>query len=241
VWDDPWALTLSARLILAATLAFALYTAARHLAEAHAPIRQVVVAGAAHAETRAALAEIVPKLRGGLLSMDLEAARQKFEGIPWVREARISRVWPARLRVELAEHVPAAAWNGAAVLNVHGEVFPVRPWSGLPDFHAPEGMESEVAKRYAEFAGILGASARIVALRVDARHAWRLDLRPGAEDARAAPLSVELGRERMAERLRRFVAFYPLVATHAGPARRVDMRYPNGFAVEAGTAGDHKT
>lgn len=238
MWDDPWALTLSARLILAATLLFALYTATRHFAEAYAPIRQVVVAGARHEETRAALAEILPKLRGGLLSMDLDAARQKFEGIPWVREARISRVWPARLRVDLEEHVAAAAWNGTALLNTHGEVFPVRPWAGLPDFQAPEGMEAEVAKRYAEFAGILGASAGIAALRVDARHAWRLELRPGAQ---GASLHVELGRERMVERLRRFVAFYPLVAAHAGPARRVDMRYPNGFAVEAAAPGEPKT
>lgn len=237
MWDNPWALTLSARLILAATLLFALYTAMRHFAEILAPIQQVVITGARQGETRAALGEIIPKLRGGLLSMDLDAARQKFEGIPWVREARISRVWPARLRVDLEEHIPAAAWNGTAVLNTQGEVFPVAPWAELPDFRAPEGMESEVAKRYAEYAAILGASARIAALRVDARHAWRLDLR----QADGTRLGVDLGRERMAERLRRFVAFYPLVVAHAGPARRVDMRYPNGFAVEAAPAGENKT
>jgi cell division protein FtsQ len=239
VWNDPWAMTLSARLILAATLVFTVYTSARGLAETYLPIRQVLVSGAHRPETRAALAQIVPRLEGSLFSMDLAAAKQRFEGIPWVRRAQVSRVWPARLRVDLAEHVPAASWNGAAVLNIQGEVFPVRPWPGLPDIHAPEGMEAEVAKRYGEYAAILGASGlRIGALGVDARHAWRLEVRP---QGAGVPISVDLGRERMAERLGRFIAFYPLVSADSGALRRVDMRYPNGFAVEAAARAESNT
>jgi cell division protein FtsQ len=232
-------MTLSARLILAATVAFALYATARGLAETYLPIRQVMVNGAQRPETRAAISQIVPRLEGSLFSMDLAAAKQRFEGIPWVRRAQVSRVWPARLRVDLVEHVPAAAWNGSAVLNVQGEVFPVKPWSGLPDVHAPEGMEAEVAKHYGEYAAILGASGmRISALRVDARHAWRLEVRPHGS---GAPISVDLGRERMVERLSRFIVFYPLVSTDSGALRRVDMRYPNGFAVEAAARAESKT
>lgn len=239
MWNDAWTLTLSARLVFAATLLFALYTGARHFAEAYLPIRQVVVTGASRPETRAAIAEIVPTLSGSLFSMDLEAARRKFEDIPWTRRVQVSRVWPTRLRVALAEHVPAAAWNDTAVLNVQGEVFPVKPWPGLPVIHAPEGMETEVTRRYGEYAAILAASGlRITALRVDARHAWRLDLRHGRD---AAVISVDLGRERIAERLLRLVAYYPMVAAHAGTARRIDMRYPNGFAVDAARAAESKT
>jgi cell division protein FtsQ len=238
VWNDAWALTLVTRLILAATLVFSVYTTARGLAETYLPIREVRVSGAQRPETRAALARIIPQLRGSLFSMDLGATRQAFEAIPWVRRAQISRVWPARLRIYLAEHVPAAAWNGTSVLNVQGEVFPVKPWTGLPDFHAPEGMESEVARQYGAYAGVLADSGlRIATLRVDERHAWRLTLR--RDDG--GTLGLDLGRERMAERLRRFLDFYPLVAAHSGPIRRVDMRYPNGFAVEAGPATESKT
>jgi cell division protein FtsQ len=238
VWDDAWTLTLTARLVMVATLLFALYTTARHFAEVNLPIRQIVVTGAQRPEVRAALGHIVPKLRGSLFSMDLEAARLGFESIPWVRRAQLSRVWPSRLRVDLAEHVPAAAWNGNAVLNIHGEVFPVKPWSGLQDFRAPEGMESEVARRYGEYAAILGPGGlRLVALRVDARHAWRLAIK----DRKDATVGVDLGRERMAERLRRFVTFYPLVSATSGPVRHVDMRYPNGFAVDTAPAPESKT
>ena len=45
---------------------------------------------------------------------------------------------------------------------------------------------------------------------------------------------LELGRERMAERLQRFVTAYDRTLAQL-PARtyRVDLRYPNGFAVRA--------
>lgn len=239
MWNDPWAMTLISRLLFAATLLSALYVAARQSAEVYLPIRQVIITGAQRPETRAALGQIVPKLNGSLFSVDLENARQKFEGIPWVRQAQVSRVWPARLRIDLAEHVPVASWNGAAVLNAQGEVFPVQPWPALPDIQAPEGMELEVARRYDEYSRILaGSDLHIGALHVDARRAWRLEL-DGAGSAR--PLGVDLGRERMAERLQRFVAFYPLVAAHSGSVRRVDMRYPNGFAVEATPTAESKT
>lgn len=238
MWNDAWTLSLLTRLVVVATLAFAVYTVTRGLAERYLPIRQVQVIGASHPETRMTVARIVPTLRGSLFSMDIDATRASFEAIPWVRRAQISRIWPSRLRIELDEQVPAAAWNGTAVLNVHGETYPVKPWPGLPDFHAPDGMETLAAKHYGEYAAMLGGHGlRIVGLRVDARHAWRLTLR-GNE---GGDLGVDLGRERMTERLRRFLDFYPLVASHAGTIRRVDMRYPNGFAVESGPATESKT
>jgi hypothetical protein len=83
------------------------------------------------------------------------------------------------------------------------------------------------------------ADLRIGRLHVDARRMPGVWSWHGAGSAR--PLGVDLGRERMAERLQRFVAFYPLVAAHSGSVRRVDMRYPNGFAVEATPTAESKT
>jgi cell division protein FtsQ len=224
MWDDPVALNRLSGLLVAATLLFALLQTGRQAVETWLPIRAVEVRGAAHPETRQAVGAAVARLSGGLFSVDLEAARLGFEAMPWVRAASVQRVWPDRLVVELEEHVPAAAWNGLAVLNVRGEVFPVRPWPGLPAFQAPEGTEREVASRYAEFAKLLGAEGwRIVGLKVDARRAWQLTLADG--------VTVDLGRERLSERLQRFVTFYPLAAGTMTGISRVDMRYPNGFAV----------
>lgn len=230
MWDNPAALNRVSVSLLLLTLGFAGWSAARQAAEHWLPIRAVEVRGAAHQETRNGIRPVVGALSGGLFSADLEAARQGFEALPWVRSATVKRMWPDSLVVELEEHIPAAAWNGLAVLSVHGEVFPVAPWSGLPDFRAPEGMEKEVATRYGEFASRLAPHGwRVAGLRVDGRRAWQIRLADG--------VTVDLGRERLNDRLRRFVTFYPMVTARAAGIRRVDMRYPNGFAVQ----GEAKT
>lgn len=240
MWNDPRALARITQLTLAATVAFALWMVGRALAEAHLLFRQVEIHGAHHPETRAAVPGIVTSLQGGFFSLDLAAARREFELLPWVREARVRRLWPDRLVVELEEHTPAAAWNDLAILNTHGEVFPAPPWPGLPRVYAPEGSEAEVARRFAEFSATLGAHGwRIETLRVDARRAWQLGLSGGPAGVRAErELILELGRERLEERLQRFVTFYPMAAAQFSSIARVDMRYPNGFAVRLrGSAG----
>lgn len=225
MWNDPAALNRLTGLILLATIIFVLIMLVRAALANVLPIQSVEVHGAAHAETVQGVPPVLARLRGGLFSVNLETARQGFEAMPWVRSASLRRMWPGHLHVQLEEHVPAAAWNDLAVLNVHGEVFPVRPWPGLPRFQAPEGMEKEVAIRYGEFARMLSPGGwRIAAMKVDARHAWRLTLFDG--------VVVELGRERLGERLNRFVVFYPRAQERVAAIRRVDMRYPNGFAVQ---------
>lgn len=226
MWDNPTALSLVSRLIFLATAGYALFMGGRYLAEEYLPFRHVEVTGAAHPETAKAIPGIVHRLQGSFFSLDLQGARTVFAALPWVRAASVRRVWPDTLVVELEEHVPAAAWNDLAVMNVHGEVFPARPWPELPRISAPEGTEKEVSRRYGEFARILEPHGwRIRALHLDGRHAWGLALQDGPY--------LELGRDRQGERLRRFLTFYPLAAGATPGIRRVDMRYPNGFAVQA--------
>jgi cell division protein FtsQ len=230
MWDNPAALNRLSTLLLLLTLGLAGWTVARQAVEEWLPLRTVEVRGAPHQETRDAVPAVVATLSGGLFSVDLTAAREGFEALPWVRKATLRRVWPDSLVVTLEEHIPAAAWNDQAVLNVNGEVFPVRPWLGLPRFYAPSGMEKEVASRYGEFASVLGKQGwQVTGIRVDARRAWRIVLSDG--------VTVELGRERLDERLRRFITFYPMVTERVAGIRRIDMRYPNGFTVQ----GEAKT
>jgi cell division protein FtsQ len=228
MWDNPDALNGLSRLILAATLLFALWMTGRQVAETWLPIREVEVSGTLHPETRKAIRPLLAGLSGGLFSVDLDKARQGLESLPWVRSASVRRIWPSGLAVTLEERVPAAAWNDLAILDIHGEVFPVTPWKALPRLFAPEGMEKEVAQRYGEFAAALASDGRKIAeIRVDARHTWQMTLTDG--------VTIELGRDHLDERLKRFVNFYPEAAARMAGIRRVDMRYPNGFAAQAGS------
>lgn len=239
MWDNPRLLNrISAVLFLVAGLAAGV-VATRAITEALFPFRQVTVLGARQLETQRGAARVVRGLKGGFFTLDLEAARAGFEALPWVRQATVRRLWPNRLLVQLSEHVPAASWNGQRVLDIHGEAFPVRPWAGLPRIHAPEGSEREVARRLAEFHTILApAGWRIEALQVSPRRAWRLALvtrvasadRPAGHDR--VQVSLELGRERLTERVHRFALFYAAAVASVGPITQIDLRYPNGFAAQ---------
>ncbi len=247
MWDNPQQLNrISAWLYLLVGLAVAV-AATRAITEGVFPFREVTVLGARHAETQRAIGGVVKGLKGGFFTLDLDAARQAFEALPWVRQATVRRLWPNRLVVHLVEHVPAASWNGQRVLNIHGELFPVRPWPGLPRIHAPEGMQREVSRRLAEFHRLLApAGWRIASLQVSPRYAWRLTVegRPAGAmpDAPVQPLhvSLDLGRERMAERIGRFVTFYEAAALSVGAVTQIDLRYPNGFAVRKQGTGDRE-
>ncbi len=248
MWDNPDALNRISRLILLATVLFALWIIGRAGLEAMFPFRQVNVVGADHADTRIEARKLAATLSGGFFSMDLHKVHADFEKLPWVRQAQVRRLWPGRLVVELTEHRAAAAWNDRATLDTQGEIFPVMPWTGLPRFYAPEGMQQEVARRYGEFAReVRPMGLRIEQIVVSARMSWRLRLaaakplqdvqcgEPGpgaAEFLRCGSISVELGRERLDERLARFARFYPQAVAAVGSIPRVDMRYPNGFAGE---------
>lgn len=263
MWDDPIALNRVSRLILVAALLFVLWVAGRALLEMSFPFRQITVLGAQHADTRAGARAMVPRMSGGFFSMDLAAVRDGFQALPWVRRVDVHRVWPGKLVVSLEEHRATAAWNDRASLNSHGEIFPVEPASGLPRIYAPDGMEKMVFQRYAEFSQLVSPlSLRVEQLVVTARQSWRVRLssrlpgRPrnepatGGDGAVAAPgplpmgggITVELGRERINERLARFARVYPQAQAAVGPFLRADMRYPNGFAaqVEPRSGSDNK-
>jgi len=227
MWDNPAILNRVTRMLLLATLLFALVMAGRQAAETWLPVREVTVSGVLHPETRQAIRPVLAGLSGGLFSVDLAAAQRGFETLPWVRSASVRRVWPHGLAVALEERVPAAAWNNLAILDVHGEVFAARPWPDLPRLSGPDWMAKEAARRYGEFVLALAPGGwRIAAIQVDARHTWTVALSGGP--------TIDLGRDRLAERLKRFVTFYPLAASRMAAIRRVDMRYPNGFAVQGG-------
>lgn len=100
-------------------------------------------------------AHAAPRLAGNFFTMDLAATRRAFEGVPWVRQAVVRRVWPNRLAVRLEEHRAVALWathapNGdeAAdkLVNSRGEVFEANLGDveddALPTLRGPDAASS---------------------------------------------------------------------------------------------------
>ena len=164
----------------------------------------------------------------GFFSVDLRVVQAAVEAHPWVRRAAVKRVWPDTLAVEVTEQVPVARWREECLVNRYGELFgPVlRDYPDLPLLQGPdEGSFPEVMARYNTLSQLLHpAGLRLSALSMSRRGAWEMQL-----DGR---IRLQAGSVDTVRRLQRFLRFYQsLPPEEAAALATIDLRYPNGIAV----------
>ncbi|KAF7962210.1 cell division protein FtsQ [Cupriavidus sp. UYMU48A] len=198
-----------------------------------------------HVNAPSVRANAVGKLTGNFFTLDLNAARQVFESVPWVRRASVRREWPNGLAVEVEEHEALGTWGNAdsgRLINTYGEVFVANTAEAEEDaqllaLDGPPDSEGDVIEKLEvmrEWFKPLKAEPLSVAL--SGRYAWRTKLSNG--------MVVELGREQndeeraaMEQRVKRFVAAWPQVTEQWGKQiDYADLRYPNGFAIRTANA-----
>ncbi|MGE5652406.1 MAG: cell division protein FtsQ/DivIB [Bacillota bacterium] len=179
----------------------------------------------------------VPRIRGNFFTADLDAVRQAFEAVPWVRKATVRREWPNRLIVQVEEHEALGTWGeDGKLLSVRGDVFTANLAEAeedgqLAEFDGPDGSEKEVVARYRELRDWFKPIDLVPeAVRLSGRYAWSVRLNNG--------MTVELGREQskatLKERVDRLIGIYPQLAQRLQSGiESVDMRYPNGLALKA--------
>lgn len=228
VWSDAPSLNrISALLTLVALGLFGAgalkWLAARPLFD----IQRVVVAGAVRNVDPAHITAVIQQgLRGTFFSMDLAAARDAVQKVPWVRSASVRRHWPGVLEIAIEEHRPLARWNDAVLVNIQGEIFEAEYGEELPDFYGPAGAAGEVTARFREFSAPLRKlQLGIDALSRSARGAWDVKLNDG--------MTIALGREHVSERWARWMQVserYRERIAQGGELAAIDMRYANGFA-----------
>ncbi len=226
MWDKPATLNLIADLLFIAALLAALYAGVSYAVRQPVfSITQVRVVTPVNHVTRQQVEEIVRREVGGtLFTLRLDTAREAFEKLPWVRSANVRRQWPGGLEVALTEHVPLARWGRDALVSVEGEVFAAAFDGDLPVFNGPPGAAKEMTIQYHHFRRSLEDIGRAPGeINVSPRRAWQVRLDDG--------LTLDLGRDQVEQRLRRFVAAYPrTIVRMTRPVDRVDLRYANGFA-----------
>ena len=196
-------------------------------------------------------ANVGPQLVGNFFTVDLRAARQAFEEVPWVRKASVRREYPGLLHVELEEHDAVAYWgpeSGSALVNSQGEVFEANvgdiEQEDLPRLQGPEGTSQEVLAMYGVVAPVFKTlGLEVEELELNGRGGWRAKLANNAV--------VQLGggsEQELLQRTRRFARTLAQVA--AQYQRRVeslesaDLRHAGGYALKlrgvtttAGTEG----
>jgi cell division protein FtsQ len=193
------------------------------------PVRSIVIDGPFQRVSAVEVEQAARgALKGGFVSANLDNLRSAVEALTWVDRARVQRLWPDRIRVEIVEQQAAARWGEDGLLNTRGELFAngvrhVPP--ELPRLDGPEGSEWQVAQRYMAIQErLVEQGLRVSALRLDARGAWELELSNG--------VTVRLGRRQVDERMDRLVQVAArVIAGRAAEIAYVDMRYSNGFSI----------
>jgi cell division protein FtsQ len=198
-------------------------------------LREIRIEGdTEHINAPTVRASVVGRLRGNFFTVDLDAARQAFEQMPWVRHASVRRVWPNALAVSLEEYKPLGTWGSDQLVSTDGELFTANQGEleeELPAFEGPDGSAKEVVARYRDFAKwFKPLGLKLDEVTLSPRYAWTVKLSNG--------MQVEFGRERnadtLAERSHRLTAAWTAVTQRWGnDIENVDLRYPNGFAIRA--------
>ena len=236
LWHRPALLNLISDLLtLAAAVALGWALVLWFLSRPLFPLRELVVVTNPGQVTEEQL-DYAARLavQGNFFTVDLQAVKETFEKLPWVRKAEVRRRWPDALELRIEEHDAVAYWTvsesgDARLVNRQGEVFVAATNADLPQFDGPQGSSSWLLARYREFSSMLQPlGVRLVGLALSAREAWQLQLDNG--------MTIVLGREQdkspLAERLQRFIAVWPGVHKEIDIEIRVaDLRYPGGFAL----------
>ena len=189
-------------------------------------------------------------IAGGYFTVDLNHAREILLQQPWIKDVSLRRQWPASVTVYVEEQKPVAYWNDEGYLNETGDVFKpasVNKKLNLPKLNGPEGMHNSVWK----FMNVLYQQMAVLnydvtGLQLDERRAWQMVIagKAGSESADLSNgINVRLGRFETGKRMQRFVRILPALTAdmkdEENKIKAIDMRYPNGFAVQMSEAGNN--
>jgi len=244
MWNDARLLNVAASVLMAAALVLYVGEAVRLVTQLpFFDLHGVHVEGDGgeleHVNVATVRAATLPRISGNFFGVDLEQVRHAFEGVAWVRHARVRRQWPNRLDVVLEEHQALGFWNDGRLIDVDGDVFAANLAEAdadgtLPALSGPEGSEHEVAQRYSDFSRWLQPlGLQLASVSLSRSYAWSVKVANGTADG----LTIEFGRERdpdaLAERAARLAMLYPLIVARWPHPTHIDLRYPNGLALAA--------
>ena len=194
------------------------------------PVRTVQIKGSySHVKKSVLRDTITPFVKVSFFSLRTVALQASLEQIPWIATANIRQVFPATLIVTIIEQQPVAVWNNETLLTAQGDLFSPLKNSypvNLPRLIGPVDQEKELLNAMQRMNKILQPlNLTVQQLTLSARRSWVGVLSNGVE--------VTLGQRNIWQRLQRMVVVFPkIIGPKLGRVISMDLRYPNGIAVQ---------
>jgi len=190
-----------------------------------APIRQVVYAGPTGRIAQFDLDALARGIQSAPGRPSLAEIRESAKRMRWVRDASARRINADTVEIRFDTHEPLARWNDDALVSVRGEVFSAEYEDALPRFRGADGTAPAMTSQYPILVKALAPlSSPIAELRLTPRGAWQATLASG--------LAIDLGRSDVEARIARLVSVWPEMQARGVVPIHVDLRYPNGFALQ---------
>ncbi|HIQ40690.1 MAG TPA: FtsQ-type POTRA domain-containing protein [Sulfurivirga caldicuralii] len=175
------------------------------------------------------------------LTLPLDQVRQAVMRHPWVADARVVRIWPDRVRIEVMYQRPVARWGERALVNEYGVVFYPSHLQGFEQLLRLDGPEVQDAAELLTMAVWLRQQMGLKGWQLIGvkRHAG------GSVETRWWPQRTIWGEmEDYRAQFSRFMAAWPQVRSALREAAiSVDLRYSNGFTIRteqlSGSDGQH--
>ena len=192
------------------------------------PISAVRINGALKWASKSELEQaIAGKLTGGFFGVDIRAIRESALAVDWVRDVSVRRVWPDELHLAVVEDRPVARWAENGLMTERGTLLPVREGEGidtLPLLSGPRHKARQIRERLFALTSVLDRmGGGIELLELSAAGNWRVGFADGVSLVFRHDQDIDV---------RRFAAIYPIALEgRRNSIERIDLRYPNGFAV----------
>jgi len=177
-------------------------------------------------ERKAVVSAVRSAIDGGILSTDIVDVAAALHNLSWPRSAQVRRVWPDKLEVDVTKVTLIARWQTDRYLTSTGSIVKVPvPVNNLPLLDCAIATPVEAMEMYGMLRDIAAAQSLVLTeLGQNRIGEWQIRF--------TSLLTVNLGAEKVVERMHRFAHTYrSAAALGTGTLAYVDTRYPNGVAI----------
>ncbi len=204
-------------------------SSATERAAAWYPIEEILAAGHYHTRRKDLLAAIAVAPGDDMMDVDPDEVRGRVEALDWIESAKVTRLWPSTLQVQVVEKEPYAIWQSKGVSwlidRKGGRITKdgVAEFAGLPmvvgdgaPLHAAELME--ILKRFPTIQRLVKASVRVGDRR------WDLHLKNG--------IQVRLPEDGVEDALQRLTVLETEQKIFERDIESIDLRLPDRLIIK---------